>query len=69
MAHTSHLITTRSIDNYLGDRKVFEGYPAIIKTNVVTIVKVRDDRLVDIKDQSGNLLTGYGSSAVLPIIR
>lgn len=69
MAHTSNLITTRSIDNYLGDRKVFEGYPAVIKTNVVTIVKVRDDKLIDVKDQSGKLLTGYGPSAVLPIIR
>ena len=69
MAHTSNPIYTRSIDNYMGDRTIFEGRLAVVRTEIVTITKVRDNRLIDVTDQNGQLLQGYAPNAVLPIIR
>ena len=69
MAHTSDPIYTRSIDNYMGDRTIFEGHLAVVRTEVVTITKVRDNRLIDVTNQKGQLLQGYAPNAVLPIIR
>lgn len=53
----------------MGDRTIFEGHLAVVRTEVVTITKVRDNRLIDVTNQKGQLLQGYAPNAVLPIIR
>ena len=70
MASTDNLVPGASIDQYLGDRAVFEGMRATVRGGrEVVVVKVREDRLIDVRNlETGEIEDGWGAGSVVPIL-